>query len=603
MSLYSKAQSIRPLALFRSQFLKICFFSCFINLSMLAVPLYMLQVYDRVLTSGSTDTLIMLTVLCVGLLFAMALMTMTRSWLLSRAGEALDKACNVPLFRMAFAPREEQSRTSPSERLRDLSVVRTFMTGPGLVAFFDIPWTPLFLAILFFVHPLFGLIAVVGAAIITVLALLNELTTRKTFGQAGQATQRSHALVESFARHADTIQAMGMLANVEKLWKANHDTAVGKQASGGDRAVVFTSLAKFVRMGLQVAVLGTGAWLAIQQTITPGAMIAASIIMGRALAPIEAAITNWKGCIMARGAYGRLKRSLGDARVILDERRTRLPAPEGRLVIENVKAHAEGREDPVLQDVSFSLEPGEVLGILGPSGAGKSTLARLLVGLAVPQSGRVTLDNVDIADWPKDEVGRYLGYMPQEVGLLSGTVAENISRFDLLDRSTEIEMLSEAIVDAAKFVGAQDLIVGLSDGYETEIGENGCLISGGQRQRIALARAVYGDTRLVILDEPNASLDGAGCAALADAIRRLKERGTTVVVISHTASIVGVLDKLLILQDGRVVSFGPRDQVITKRLAPVGKQANPEAPDNTLIEPEVDGGEHADDTAKEEAHA
>lgn len=599
MAMASGTKPIRPLALFKRYFLKICFFSCFINLAMLAVPLYMLQVYDRVLTSGSVDTLVMLTVLCVGLLFAMALMTMARSWLLSRAGEALDRASNAPLFRMAFHSTSESRRQSPSERLRDLSVVRTFMTGPGLVAFFDIPWTPLFLTILFFVHPLFGLIAVSGAVVISGLALLNEMTTRKRFGQAGQAAQRSHALIESFARHADTIQAMGMLGNIERLWQTNHDAAVRHQGRAGDRAVVFTSLAKFVRMGLQVAVLGTGAWLAIQQIVTPGAMIAASIVMGRALAPIEAAITNWKGCIQARGAYRRMKRSLRSAEYLLDEPRTKLPAPEGRLVVEDLTARPDGREDPVLQDVSFALEPGEVLGVLGPSGAGKSTLARLLVGLDHPMSGHVTLDNVDIADWPKEEVGHYLGYMPQEVGLLSGNVAENISRFDLLDSARDLEDLSDTIVEAAKFVGAHELILGLPDGYETEIGENGAMISGGQRQRIALARAVYGDTRFVVLDEPNANLDGEGCAALANAIQKLKQRGTTVVVISHTASIVGVLDKLLILQNGKVVSFGPRDEVITKRLAPVDGKSRP-LPDTAT---EDEDSQEPVGSEKEEAHA
>lgn len=595
MAKVSRLQPIRPLALFQRHFLKICFFSCFINLAMLAVPLYMLQVYDRVLTSGSVDTLIMLTVLCVGLLFAMALMMMARSWLLSRAGEALDRTSNSPLFRMAFRARDDGFDQPPSERLRDLSVVRTFMTGPGLVAFFDIPWTPLFLTILFFIHPLFGLIAAGGAAVIGGLALLNELTTRKRFGQAGQAAQSSHALIESFARHADTIQAMGMLGNIERLWQTSHDAAVAHQGRASDRAVVFTSLAKFVRMGLQVAVLGTGAWLAIQQIVTPGAMIAASIIMGRALAPIEAAIANWKGCIQARGAYRRLKQSLRAAERLFDEPRTKLPAPEGRLAVEDLTARIDGREDPVLRNVSFSLEPGEVLGVLGPSGAGKSTLARLLVGLDRPTSGQVTLDNAEIADWPREEVGQFLGYMPQEVGLLSGNVAENISRFELVDTSNDLEELSDAIVEAAKFVDAHELILGLPDGYESEIGENGSMISGGQRQRIALARAVYGDARFVVLDEPNANLDGEGCAALADAIEKLKQRGTTVVVISHTASIVSVLDKLLILQDGKVVSFGPRDQVITKRLAPVASATEPGVEDENSQEPV--------EAEKEEAHA
>ena len=397
-------------------------FSLFINLAMLIGPLYMLQVYDRVLSSQSKDTLIMLTVLAGVLLLLNMLVEIARSRLLVRAGANLDAALNQTLFSQALGKPLTGTKDAASQPLRDLEQLRSFLTGAGLLALFDAPWTPIYLAIIFILHPVMGCVALVGAMIILALAVRSEFATRTPLSKAGTTSRRGHALVEALSRNAEAVHAMGMVENLRLRWLGHHEAGVAWQAAASDRVGTLKAVAKFVRYALQVAILGTGAWLAIAGELSAGAMVAASIIMGRALAPVEAAIGHWRGFVDAGAARNRLQgelERLGD-----DVERTELPPPKGRVSVENALMRPEQAAEPVLQFISFELQPGESLGLIGPSGAGKSSLARLLVGVWAPTMGNVRLDGAEISSWPRDEVGRYIGYMPQDVELLTGTVAE-----------------------------------------------------------------------------------------------------------------------------------------------------------------------------------
>lgn len=537
-------------------------FSLFCNIAMLVVPLYMLQIYDRVLTSGSKDTLLLLTALALGLLLLNALLELSRARMLVRIGAKLDSKLSARLFAASFGARLSGSENTPSEPLRDFEKYRTFLTGPGIIALFDAPWTPIYLGIIFVLHPILGGVALSGAVVIGMLALLSEFYIRGAMSQAGTASRNSTQFTEVVGRNVEAVHAMGMLGALTHRWLRAHDHGVAWQAIASDRMAVLQAIAKFVRMALQIAILGIGAWLALEHQLSAGSIVAGSIIMGRALAPVETMIGQWRSLVAARQARRRLKEvfALSDT----DEQdRTQLPAPGGHVRAEHASLrHGESRE-PVLANVTFELLAGEVLGIIGPSGAGKSTLARLIVGLREPTVGNIRLDGADVATWPKKYLGNFVGYLPQDVELLSGTIAANISRFG--DRD------SKKIVEAAKRANAHDMILALPDGYETRIGEGGRLLSGGQRQRIALARALYGDTRLIVLDEPNANLDGEGEGALRQTLIGLRGEGRTVIVITHKPALLGVVDKILMLRDGTVGIFGPRDDVFAKlkRMTPM----------------------------------
>ncbi len=527
-------------------------FSLFVNLAMLIGPLYMLQVYDRVLGAQSRDTLIMLSVLAVGLLAMSALVDTARSRLLVRAGANLDNALSGPLFAAGLRGRLDGIESSASQPLRDLDTLRGFLTGAGILALFDAPWTPIYLTVIFIMHPALGCVALVGALLIVALALLSEWLTRTPLKRAGLANRKSGDVIDAFARNAEAIRAMGMLEQLRDHWLYRHDEGVAWQARASDSAATLRALAKFIRYVLQIAILGVGAWLAMDGAISAGVMVAASIIMGRALAPVEQAIGHWGGFVEAGSARRRLEIELQrDTRLAPV---TQLPAPTGALSIENVVLRPPGADETVLQFVSFKLAAGETLGLIGPTGAGKSSLARLLVGVWTPDMGAVRLDGADIADWPEDQIGRYLGYMPQTVELLPGSVADNITRFGASD--------SDGMIEAARIAGAHDMILRLPKGYDTQIGDGGRMLSGGQRQRIGLARAIYGDARVIVLDEPNANLCAEGEAALCRALEHLKQQGRTVIVISHRPSVMRTVDKLLVLTQGRVDLFGPRDEVL-----------------------------------------
>ncbi len=552
----------------RPAFIIVGLFSLFINLMMLVAPVYMMQVYDRVLSSQSHDTLLMLTLLAVALLGLGALVEAARSRLMVRISTDLDARLNRVLFHGAFADqRQFEAGVNPdaaSQPLRDFDKVRSFLTGAGVLAFFDTPWVPIYLAIIFMFHPILGLIATAGAIAIFALAWLSEFSTRQPLTRAGTQMRSSRDFVDTFARNSETVRAMGMLPSLEGRWFSHHEAGVAWQAQASDRMALLQATTKALRAGLQIAILGTGAWLALEQAMSAGAMVAASIIMGRALAPVEAAIGQWRGFIEARGALARLKVVLSEPALPEDYVQTRLPNPTGRVTVEGVGLKLQGVDVPVLRGVSFELEHGEVLGLIGPSGAGKSSLARLLAGAVMPSVGSVRFDGADISDWPKEYLGPYVGYLPQTVELFSGTVAENIARFGPHD--------SEAIVAAAKVAGAHDMILSLPNGYDTPIDHEGRNLAGGQRQRIGLARSVYDKAQVIVLDEPNANLDAEGEAALKAAISGLKSNGRTVVVISHKPSLLAEADKLLVLRSGMMEFFGPRDHVMAQ-LQQSGEQA------------------------------
>jgi PrtD family type I secretion system ABC transporter len=556
---------------FRGAFASVGLFSLFSNTAMLIAPLYMLQVYDRVLTSQSYDTLVMLTVLAIGLLAVNAVVEVARSRLLVRIGAKLNAALSPAVFASSFKARLAGSDRSASEPLRNLETVRTFLTGTGIISLFDAPWSPIYLGVIFLMSPVLGWVAVAGALVIIALAVASEVAVRRALHEAGAGSRSSTDFTELVGRNADVVYAMGMLGALTERWSRFHEYGVAWQAVASDRIAVLQAIAKFVRMTLQIAILGIGAWLVLDHQLSAGVMVAASIIMGRALAPVELLIGQWRSLVGARQAAQRLRASL---RLVDDEGRDRttLPPPGGRLSVNDIGVRFQGAAAPVLTGISCDLEPGEMLGITGPSGAGKSTFARLLVGLQEASFGTVRLDGADLATWPREEVGKFVGYLPQDVELLSGTVATNIARFGAHD--------SAAIVAAAQLAGAHDMILSLPEGYETRIGDGGRMLSGGQRQRIALARAVFGDARLIVLDEPNANLDAEGESALRESLMRLKQQRRTVVVISHRPSLLNAVDKIMVLTDGRIRLYGARDRVFAeiRRMIPLPDRAADKPP-------------------------
>ena len=554
-----KSEVKAALATCRSAFFMTAAFSAFINLLMLVSPLYMMQVYDRVLHSKSEATLLMLTLITVGLLGVMAMLEVIRSRILVRVGGRMDQLLSERILSAQFQASLHWIGANPGQASRDFDTVRQFLTGAGIFAFFDAPWTPLILALMFMFHPVLGLIALVGGIALFGLAIINEVVTKKPLEEANKNAVMAAGAIDSSMRNAEVLEAMGMFGNFRDRWAGRREEILRLQAIASDRAGVIMGLTKFIRLLLQTAILGGGAYLAIHEQISPGLIIAGSIMMGRALAPVEQAIGTWKQFVGARIAHRRLTELLN--RVPKYQERVALPRPTGDLKVETVVVVPPGSSAPTLSRVSFDLPAGQVLGVIGPSGAGKSTLARLLVGAWRPYAGTVRVDGADLHNWDPEARGDFMGYLPQDVELFDGSVAENIARFG--------EMDSEAIVTAAKRAGVHDMILHLPQGYDTPIGTGGCALSGGQRQRIGLARAVYGGPCLIILDEPNSNLDDEGEAALVYAITELKRSGVTVVIISHRPSILGVTDQILVLAEGTVRMFGNRAEVLARFTRPV----------------------------------
>ncbi len=548
-------------------FMYVAFFSFFINLVALVGPLYMMQVYDRVLVSQSTATLVYLTVVAVFLILTGAFLEYVRSVVLNRMAGGMDLKMADPMFGQMLSTALKSRRSGQAQPLRDMDMLRSFIGGNGIIVFFDAPWTPFFLLVIFLMHWILGLVALVGALILFALALTSEILTRKPLKTAAGHNIMATNFAESSLRNAEVIEAMGMLNGIKRRWQKHHNRALALQSEASDKGASVKAWIKFVRPVLQVAMLGVGAFLVIQQQITPGVMIAASIIMGRALAPVEMAVGNWRNFVLARSAYSRLHAFMADWK---ETNKMSLPRPKGALTAERVVGVPPGGKKPVLKGLSFEINAGEALGVIGPSAAGKSTLARLLVGVWRPASGHIRLDGADVATWDHTELGNYIGYLPQDVELFDGTIAENIARFN--------EPESEAVIEAAQLAGVHEMILRFEEGYDTRIGEGGANLSGGQRQRLGLARAVYKTPALVVLDEPNANLDGPGEQALRKAMMTLKSKGTTLIVVAHRPSIVQVLDKLLVLKDGQVDDFGPIEEVLPKVTRQKRPGGNPNAP-------------------------
>lgn len=553
-------------------FLMLLFFSCTINILMLAPAVYMLQVYDRVLISKNTTTLLMLTLLIIGLYTLISMIEFARSSVMTRLGNRLDVKVNQRVFNATFKRRIATGDNNPAQALADLAQVRQFMAGSSLFALLDVPWTPIYLFIAFLVHPLLGYLSVGGIIILFLLTLATEISTKKPIQQAHSLTISNASRLNKQLQNADTIEAMGMLATLKNHWLEQHGKILVIQTHIADKTTGLTSLSKFVRILLQSVALGAGALLVIEGEITPGLMIAASIILGRVLNPVEQVIGNWKQFVQFRTAWHHLAKLLKEypaPKAVLT-----LPQPKGNISVEGVFAAPPGQKTPTLRNITFQLEQGEVLGIIGPSASGKTSLAKLLVGVWMPLSGKVRIDGADICQWDKALLGPSIGYLPQDVELFEGTIAQNIARFTDCD--------SEAIVTAATLAGVHDMILRLPQGYDTPLGAHGYQLSGGQRQRIGLARAVFNNPAFIVLDEPNASLDDAGELALIQAINAVRLQGQTVVIISHRPTLLGVVNKILLLNEGAVQEFGTRDKVFANLrqaniLKPVSTAAAPNA--------------------------
>jgi PrtD family type I secretion system ABC transporter len=544
---------------FRAIFAATIIFSFFVNLLMFVGPLYMLQIYDRVLSSRNELTLLVISGIAVFLLVSYGFLEFVRSRMLVRAGLQFDSVISRPLFDRVARSQISSPNGGARSALADADKVRSFITGQGVLAFFDVPWTPLFLALCFLFHPMLGWVATGGAVVIFVLALLNEFLTRNSLRRANIEGQHAAEFAGSTMQNAEVIRAMGMQDALAQRWAVKRNAMLVAQASASDWAGAVMSSSKFVRMLLQVAILGTGAYLAMQQEISGGIMVATSIIMGRALAPVEQAVGQWKEFIAARQANGRLKQLFNN--LPAEDLRIRQEPPKGHLIVDGISTVVPGTRDTILRSVSFDLPAGMTMALIGPSGSGKSTLARHLVGVGDPIGGAIRLDGIELSHWDRNQLGRHIGYLPQDVRLFSGTVAENIGRF--LEEATD-----EDIIKAAKLSGAHSMISGLSDGYATQIGDGGGRLSGGQRQRVGLARALYGNPSLIVLDEPNSNLDSEGEEALVSCLNQLKQEGKTVVIATHKTNILGRTDRTLILKDGIVQRYVATAELLKPQQAP-----------------------------------
>jgi ATP-binding cassette, subfamily C, type I secretion system permease/ATPase len=544
----------------RSAFLGVGVMSCIINLLYLTGSMFMLEVYDRVLPSRSVPTLIGLIILAGGLYVAQGLLDLLRNRILGRIGTALDEALNARVFETVVKlPLLIGNRNEGLLPLRDLDNVRAFLGGAGPSAFFDLPWLPLYLAICFTFHVMIGITASVGAVILVTLTLITEYLSRKPAKEALTLASRRNDLAASSRRNAEVLVAMGMAGRLGARWSEANEKYLSGQQRASDVIGGLGAIAKVLRMMLQSAVLATGAYLVIHQEATAGIIIAGSILSARALAPVDLAIAHWKSFVAARQSWHRLNKLLEQMPQVPPP--TLLQSPSAKLAVEAVSIVAPGDPKVIVTDVTFELSAGNGLGVIGPSGSGKSSLVRALVGVWQPFRGKVRLDGAALDQWSSDVLGRYVGYLPQDVELFAGTVAQNICRFDP-------DAPSATIIAAAKEAGVHDMIVKMRDGYNTQVGEQGTALSAGQAQRVALARALYDDPFLIVLDEPNSNLDSEGDEALTRAVRAARERGAIVVVVAHRPVGIEGVDQILVLKDGRVQAFGPKETVLAQVLQP-----------------------------------
>lgn len=533
-------------------------FSIFVNLLMLTGPLYMLQIYDRVLASRSVETLVALSLLVAGLYALMAVLDFARGRVLARVGARFQSGLDARLFKASIRRSVSSKEQHVSgAALRDLDAVQTLFVSPVLLALMDMPWTPLFIGAIFLFHPVLGLVAVVGGIIIVVLALLNQFTTSKRVRDAQQSTQRAHNFADRTRAGGEVILSQGMGAAMLERYLKLRNQGLVLTIGANDRTGLFTSATKSFRLFLQSAMLGVGAYYVIQGEVTPGSMIAGSILLGRALAPIEQAMGQWPVIQRARAGWKSLATYLSE--VPAETKPTELPVPEGSISVSGLAVVSPGGNKPTLRNLNFTLKPGEALGVIGPSGSGKSTLARVLAGYWPVAAGSVRLGGATLSQYDSERLGRHIGYLPQSINLFAGTVAENIARMSL-------EPDSEAVVKAAKRANAHEMIIQLPKGYDTFLDGDENQLSGGQRQRVALARALYCDPVVLLMDEPNSMLDAAGSEALNKTVRDFKELGKTVIIMTHRPGGIAECDLLLVLEQGAAIAFGPRDEVMQKTL-------------------------------------
>ncbi len=529
-------------------------FSVFVNLLMLAGPLFMLQVYDRVLTSGSEETLVALFLLVGGLYAIMAILDLARARVLVRYGARLQSSLDDRVFRGAFRP--SQPASAARDRQQDLELIQALYGSPAFTAVLDLPFTPLYLALIFVFHPLLGVVSVAGGGLLVVLTYVNQWLTRGRMARAQDAARAASHFSETAVLGRDVVQSQGMVEAVTSRWKQKRTEALGLNVGARDWTGGFTAFTKAFRLFLQSAILAVGAWLVLQAEVTAGAMIAASILLGRALAPVEQSLGQWPVIRRAQTAWTSLEEFLKG--IPADEKRTELPRPAAALSVQNVTVLAPGGGAPVLGQVAFELKPGEALGVIGRSGSGKTTLARALLGLVQPAAGEIRLDGATIDQYGGD-LGLHVGYLPQDPHLFDGTVAENIARMRLNPRS-------DAVIAAAKKARVHDLITSLPQGYDTPISQRDLRLSGGQKQRLALARAIYGDPVLLILDEPNSALDAEGTEALNETVKLFKSLERSVIIMTHRPMAISECDVLMVLDKGRVSALGPRDEVLKNML-------------------------------------
>ena len=558
----------------KGSFFSVGFFSLFVNALMLVPTFFMSQVSGRVVPSSSTSTLIMLTIILTILMITLGSLEWVRSRIMVRISNRLDVLLSRDVYRASFKKALSSGGMDASaQSLNDLLALRQFLTGNGLFAFFDAPWLPIYTAVMFLFHPWFGWMTVGCALLLITLAFLNHRYTGKALTEANKQSVTANLQTTKNLRNAEVIESMGMLDTLMARWATRQRRVLVLQSQASDKGGIVTSISKTFRTWTQSIMLAIGAYLVITHQINPGLLMAGSLLLGRALSPIDQMIGSWKGFVAARLQYDRLNATL--EKLHAEPQRMSLPDPEGHIQVESLVVAPPGSKAPVIRNISFVAPAGSIVGIVGPSAAGKSTLARALLGIWTPQHGTVRLDGADISAWDKQKLGPHLGYLPQDIELFEGSISDNIARFDKVD--------SEQVVLAARIAGVHEMILQLPDGYDTVIGSEGVNLSGGQRQRIGLARAVYGSPRLIVLDEPNSNLDEVGERALSVALQKVKETGATVFIISHRPSILSRLDRIMVLNAGVISLYGAREQVIAElakqqaktqqRVAPVAADA------------------------------
>lgn len=546
------------LAKFKSVFLYVGLFTLFVNILVLVPSVYMMMLFDKVVPGRSMMTLVMLSIGVVFALVVLLLLEHLRSRLLIVIGAELDEAVGPRIFDAQLSRGNVPNVEPVKASMRDIITLRTFLAGHGAFAIFDAPWLFVYLAIIFLFSPVLGACAAFGAVVMIVIALINEKLTRGPLDEMHAGLSRTGRFAETMVRNAEVVQAMGMGGAIRRRWQGYNQQNVDVHVLASGRASLMAAITRFTRHALQAMMMGVGVYLMLEQNASPGVMLAATFMVSRAMFPVEQLIGSWPLLVEARGAYHRLAAQLGEGE--WRHSATVLPKPEGRLEVDKLVYVINAFGKPVIRGISFEVNAGESLGIIGPSAAGKSTLARLLLGIWQPAAGKVRLDGADIGAWPREALGEHVGYLPQDVELFAGSVAENIARMGAVD--------PEAVIAAAKRAHAHDMILRLPNGYDTDIGDGGAVLSGGQRQRVALARALYGDPRLVILDEPNSNLDSEGEQALLAALQQLKHDGVTTLVIAHRPSLFGAFDRLLVLKEGLIEACGPRQEVMAKFAAP-----------------------------------